>query len=115
MEYIYPGRSQTSRSIISNSTATNKHIVLLSDGVPTYSYGFNSTQVRRAGYRTEYVSNGELPDGYTAGRYNVTGTSYNSSAYSTIAVLVTAGPCITRLIMNITMEEDHYIITATVP
>lgn len=55
-------------AMLANSDADYKHIVLLSDGVPTYSYQIPNNQTRR--------------DGYVAvGRTYETGTGYAESAY----------------------------------
>ena len=60
-------------ALLANSTADHKHIVLLSDGVPTYSYEIPDSTVRRDGYVHD-------------GSDYVTGTGYASSAYGTSRV-----------------------------
>lgn len=78
------------KAILDNSSnADNKHIVLLSDGVPTYSYGFTNTSVRNSGatfesgtvyyqrYQGIYALVGEYADLYFR-----TGKDYNRSAFS---------------------------------
>ena len=60
-------------AMLANSTANHKHIVLLSDGRPTYSYQIPNATTRRAGY---------VVDG---GDY-VTGTGYSAGAYGTSRV-----------------------------
>mgnify|MGYP000193728655 CR=1 FL=1 len=57
-------------AILANSNADFKHIVLLSDGQPTYSYEIPNKAIRRAGY---YISNGKY----------FTGSGYSNSAFGT--------------------------------
>ena len=58
------------RNMLASSTADSKHIVLLSDGKPTYSYAIPNDATRRAGY-------------VHSGSYYFTGTGYASTAYGT--------------------------------
>ncbi len=58
------------RNLMGGSIADHKNIILLSDGEPTFSYGFTSVAVRRAGY-------------VEVGRNYQTGTAYTANSYGT--------------------------------
>ncbi|HNZ63327.1 MAG TPA: VWA domain-containing protein, partial [Bacillota bacterium] len=79
---------------VHNSTADNKHIVLLSDGVPTYSYEIPDNTTRRNGY----VLIGD--------QYYVTGAEYASSAYGTTKV--GSGSSITEYIERYNRRNAYY-------
>lgn len=64
------GGIHTAQTLLDNSTADYKNIVLLSDGQPTYSYEIPDNTIRRNGYYIDAVG------GY------VTGTGYAASAFS---------------------------------
>ena len=79
-------------------TANNKHIVLFSDGRPTYSYQIPTKSVRQAGY--------VLDD---EGDY-VTGINYSTSAYGETR-LDLAVACLDSL--KIMKAREHTTITVT--
>lgn len=64
------GGIHTAQTLLDNSNAEYKNIVLLSDGQPTYSYEIPNNTIRRNGYYIDAV-----------GDY-VTGTGYAASAFS---------------------------------
>jgi len=61
---------KSAENMLAKSTADSKHIVLLSDGVPTYSYMIPNVNTRRAGYVYDSSNNLETGTGYSSDAYD---------------------------------------------
>lgn len=77
------------RLLLQNSTADNRYIVLLSDGEPTYSYGFTNTVATSAAYFTQSGSNWYARDDLAMTAYGtarVGGGSSMTTKYKSVVV-----------------------------
>jgi len=81
------------QGVLGSSTADNKHIVLLSDGRPTYSYQIPNHATRRSGY-------------VVSGADYYTGTNYSSGAYGNSRV--GSGSSIFQYIENYNGRSAYY-------
>ena len=70
-----PGGDQTGRSA-GDTSADNKHMVLLSDGLPTYSYAIPNDDIRRAGY---------VEQGCSGNRNRLDSSAYGSERLGPVA------------------------------